>query len=918
MRGRMPGSVKAAVLLASVTLALLTGFEVSREAYFISRILVHAEGLEGASVVLTASAANIVFQLTCGLLIALLVFAVGRGKSWARWSYIVLAVFALLSDLFGAATKGVAATGWLALGDVAVDVLIVALLFARAARAWFAADRTQENKWRGRWVCMTWWGLFVLVALTFGVVLAAAVAISEQACAKQPRLRAAIAKAQADVAATVFGSVRQAVPDIAAERRRQFDAMMREWTDNVCTNTAVETAASFRDDVVVPFVRREMPNPFSPGGAEADREWAAEASAVYEAGLRFICDSKWWIGLVDERICSRANALAKRGCEEPFILLWSALADDMDWHRTTKNSGPRLAKALEIAKSRKGTEFLQLVICYYRWLSRNGSSGEDIKKALRAWLASKTFGKEDEVALYSVCNTFAFGHDHGWFDGIGDMKWAATLDAANAAVADARETTTCGVASRVTRRGWRTLHEMHDSVRSLLDKAEKIAPGRAETLRTGLWAEGESRGGRRARFDELFRSLATRRLDDDGSLNFYIWYRLYPRWGQTRGYDEMLRFAEACYETGRHDTQLPYFYAEIQCRYVRDSNTDPYKYFRDNPEIAERCIDVCMRQVTNEYACGYVRTHAPFVGEAVAFYAGRYEDAARMSAPNYLCDRYNFSTIFNDLDQDEINAKAEAFEGSQSNVCIRLQRMLDDGRYEDVRDEIGRLRKTAAFKNTDSCYWEYRLSELLSLDVAMETDFKDGKSVAARIPSYLHGWSGYGWWRCSDSTMQTYQAFSWEHGMTWLAKLPKAHELEFDLEPKPKTSGRHVLVVSRAVREESHHRPLNGLPFVTLIWEKDRIGAYLSCDYYSIIDVDDSRASWADAKEAKRKVRIVCDGESVGVYVGDATEPLCKSLRFAEAIKESPERGMATFRGENVRISNIAVRRNPENGKTQR
>ena len=74
------------------------------------------------------------------------------------------------------------------------------------------------------------------------------------------------------------------------------------------------------------------------------------------------------------------------------------------------------------------------------------------------------------------------------------------------------------------------------------------------------------------------------------------------------------------------------------------------------------------------------------------------------------CNRYNFSTIFSDLDQDEINAKAEAFEGSQSNVCIRLQRMLDDGRYEDVRDEIGRLRKTAAFKNTDSCYWEYRLS----------------------------------------------------------------------------------------------------------------------------------------------------------------------------------------------------------------
>ena len=98
----------------------------------------------------------------------------------------------------------------------------------------------------------------------------------------------------------------------------------------------------------------------------------------------------------------------------------------------------------------------------------------------------------------------------------------------------------------------------------------------------------------------------------------------------------------------------------------------------------------------------------------------------------------------------------------------------------------------------------------------------------------------------------------------------------------------------------------------------DRIGAYLSSDYYRIINVDESMASWADAKETKRKVRIVCDGESVGVYVDDATEPLCSSSRFAEAIRESPERGMATFRGENVRISNIAVRRNSESGKTQR
>ena len=53
-----------------------------------------------------------------------------------------------------------------------------------------------------------------------------------------------------------------------------FDRMMDRWTENARTNMTVETSASFRDNVVVPFIRREMPNPFSAGRKESGRPWS--------------------------------------------------------------------------------------------------------------------------------------------------------------------------------------------------------------------------------------------------------------------------------------------------------------------------------------------------------------------------------------------------------------------------------------------------------------------------------------------------------------------------------------------------------------------------------------------------------------------------------------------------------------------
>lgn len=691
---------------------------------------------------------------------------------------------------------------------------------------------------------------------------------------------------------------------------RQFDTMLQEWTENARTNTVAETSASFRDEVLVPFVRRELPNPFAPGGAEANSPWADEASKVFEAGLRFICDDYWSVWVPDGRIGRRANDLVEQGCENPFILLLSAFSSDFDWLAEEKDSGKRLARAKEIADGMAHGEFLRMLLCYYRYRARVNAKDEKPSDFFVAWIKARDFGDEDEIPLRALCTAFCGNSTGAIFRHFDNFKWTRAIDAADDAMNAAVAASGGGIAAKVPPKAWTMLLRRASLANKWLDEAESVRPGRVETLLARLWVEGEGRRGRRKREDELFMEISRKRLDDSNALVRYCWYRLYPRWGNTYGHREMLKFAEACWKTGRHDTMLPYFYAETQCRYVRDANVDPFRYFSDNPEIAERCIDACMRQATNEYACGHARITAPFVGAAVAYYAGRYENMAQfdpyVAYPAAVSKEVK--AIFPDV--DSIYDNIGVFACVNSNAFIALRRMFDSGRYAEALAGLNELRNGGALANgtENDKYWSANFAAELSLAIQMKTDFTEGKDVKAKIPSYVYCWWGPGWWRCGDWTIQTYRPFEWKNHFTWRAQLPKAHEIEFTLEPKPKTNGRHILVLSRFVHEESHHLPVNGIPFLTLIWEKERTGAYFANDYYEMFNIDSGMAKWAEASEVQRRVRVVCDGRTVKAYVGDASKPLCSTSRYKLARKKSPDVGYARFRGEDVRVSNIVVR----------
>ena len=692
--------------------------------------------------------------------------------------------------------------------------------------------------------------------------------------------------------------------------QREFNSMVRDWTQNARTNMTVETTAKFRDMVLLPFMRREMPNPFVPGGTEAGKTWAREANDVYDAGLRLICDENYYhVWIPDDRVSRRAGKLVEQGCEEPFILLLSAFDPEIDWINGSKESRKRFGKSREIVEKGGSPGFINVLLSYYSYRFGANRPGDAPSVSFRKWLAARSFTNADEIPVYTLCHAFCGTAAYEMFTAMKQFAWANSMGLAEKTMNEARSVAGGGVASKVPRRGWQMLSENADAANRLLDEAEAARPGMFETFRARQWIAGESRRCTREMSDIFFRALTSERLDDpDALVTFYCWYRLYPRWGQTPNHEEMLRFAHACRDTQRHDTMLPFFGAEILCRYLRDSHTDPYQYFKLRPEEAQWCIDACLRQATNENACGYARIRAPFVGSAVAFYAGRYEDVGKFdpSLAAAVAERYT-DRIFSDT--IEVYDNANMFSSMHSNLCIRLQRLYDDGRFDEIMAEIGEIKKGDELKSGKwpDRYWLERFVRHLELDIQMKTDFEKGRDVAALIPKYVHGWWGH-WWRCNDRTMQTYRPFSWENHMTWRAKLPKAYELEFSLEPKPKSSGRPVVVISRFVHEESRHLPVNGIPFVTLISEENRIGAYISSDYYEMFNVDPDKANWREGQGKKQKIRIMCDGKRIDVFVGESATPLASSKKFAYAFRRAPKYGFLRFHGDNVRVSDIIVR----------
>ena len=295
---------------------------------------------------------------------------------------------------------------------------------------------------------------------------------------------------------------------------KSFEQDLREWTENAKTNMTVETAVSFRDKVVMPFLRREMPNPFVKGGAESGKPWAKRAEKVFETGLRDFCDGLDSLWYYNFRNCQKAGDIYNEGCREPFISILAGLDPRLDVYRGNDDKEiynrilGREDGRFHIRYKVPGKDEVTLldVVRMYA-LRRHGlMNKKDVVRYIRSWLLWKKFSSEDEVAIYRIRHTLA-GSADGIFEGIPGMSWASALDSVVTVNNEGVDTAGGGVAASVSTHGWATLNDKRRIAKEILEEAEEMHPGRVDTLALQLYVDGNLRKGSRAYRHQLFKEI---------------------------------------------------------------------------------------------------------------------------------------------------------------------------------------------------------------------------------------------------------------------------------------------------------------------------------------------------------------------------------------------------------------------------
>lgn len=677
-----------------------------------------------------------------------------------------------------------------------------------------------------------------------------------------------------------------------------FDTIIREWSDNARTNAPIETVEQFIVREVRPLVEQELPNPFVEGGSEAGRPWAEEGRLLYARLIRVIAGESPSIWAYDGHV--EAYGLYEKGCRDPLVSIFAALDRSSDYG---KRKCYEMLDEAEKTVSEKEDSLLGTLVAYYRFAlhARTPRNHEVVAKRFSAWIRKRGFGSERERALWHLAENFELSRI-GIFDGLEQFRWAATMAEAIETMEEGRSAGGPGV--KVSTSGGISLGCKATAAWASLDEADTIVSGRPETWARYVWVEGESRCSQAERLDALFKRLTAMRLDDPFGLRLYVWHRLIPRWHCCSGYGDLLRFADACSATARHDTFLPFFAAALQCYYVLDAELDPREYFRSHPEIVDRSLDACMRQLTNENACAHARLTAPYVGSYIAYHAGRYDQTNLFAAVvgNHV-RHYWFNNLF--PAPEDVSA-LNALGGRHAAECRGMQQAYDEGRYDDVLSLVKAARPW--FCTPSQTDEELSFVGKLKVNAQVKRAFARGEKVFAEAPPYFPGWRICDWWRAGDGVWDTYpNSFQWESALRWRAELPVAHEVEFSLAPKPKTDGRHVAVVSRFQHERLHHLPLNRVPFVTLVWERDRTGLVVKNDYYQMFNVNPSSLQWiaAAGPSLARKIRLSCDGERLSVFVDG--ELVWNSVERGVALGKVKPVGFLRFHGDNVRISDVFV-----------
>lgn len=263
--------------------------------------------------------------------------------------------------------------------------------------------------------------------------------------------------------------------------------------------------------------------------------------------------------------------------------------------------------------------------------------------------------------FYSVWNGISFETKEWLFNYLNKITttsdpWIVEIIKGNYYIKKAWEIRGSGVASTVTKEGWKGFKEELGKAKESLTKAYELHPEypEAASLMIGVSMGLSDSAGERMWFDRAVEA----QMDYIPAYNNML-YAMLPRWGGS--YEKMYAFGLECLNTKRFDTDVPWKFLTVIWDIGKE--LEDWKDAYGNPGVYEN-IQQLLEGLLNEPTRKYGRNYYQTVYGIVAWATERYDDAKKIF--DELSERADISAFngFNvrkELVIGEVNARASAF-----------------------------------------------------------------------------------------------------------------------------------------------------------------------------------------------------------------------------------------------------------------
>jgi hypothetical protein len=351
------------------------------------------------------------------------------------------------------------------------------------------------------------------------------------------------------------------------------------------------TAWRIRQEESLPFFKKLVIDPFM-ASKEASQPWAP----LVLKELENLCDALAEIRLLEDNgTWARANDLAKKGCTYPAIRWMQA----MELNSGNNESGAlQVLQELDVRLANMPNPWFAKVLVGIGYLTIDPSSKNEALFAARIteWVQKGGFTKKDSRDICRVLNSLDCHVNPAVLAAFEKAPsidpWLTLMLRGRIATDEAFDILGSGYPETMTAEERKVFSQHVEVARLAFEEAWRLHPEfpQSATMMIGI-AFCSRKEEMRMWFD---RAVAA---EIDGPMP-YVYYVKYSRPRRGGSFEELAAFAESCYQTQRHDTQIPLFYATIMFQIAEDLKCDLHEVFK-RPGVREKCVEVLAAQAKN-------------------------------------------------------------------------------------------------------------------------------------------------------------------------------------------------------------------------------------------------------------------------------------------------------------------------------